>query len=134
MWSPDLASIGTVGDSYDNAMAESVIGLYKAECVRHEGPVRTVDDLELRTLTWVHWFNHARLHSSLGHVPPVEFEQAHHRQNTPVQHRCRDNSPSTEPGAVQTTLGPPSPDGRINTSRRPAAAPTLSTQGLKERD
>ncbi len=80
-----LASIGTVGDSYDNAMAESVIGLYKAECVRHEGPVRTVDDLELRTLTWVHWFNHTRLHSSLGHVPPVEFEQAHYRQNTPVQ-------------------------------------------------
>jgi putative transposase len=80
-----LASIGTVGDSYDNAMAESVIGLYKAECVRHEGPVRTVDDLELRTLTWVHWFNHTRLHSALGHVPPVEFEQAHYRQNTPAQ-------------------------------------------------
>jgi len=80
-----LASIGTVGDSYDNAMAESVIGLYKAECVRHEGPVRTVDDLELRTLTWVHWFDHARLHSSLGYVPPVEFEQAHYGQNTPVR-------------------------------------------------
>jgi len=66
-------------------MAESVIGLYKAECVRHEGPVRTVDDLELRTLTWVHWFDHARLHSSLGYVPPVEFEQAHYGQNTPVR-------------------------------------------------
>ncbi len=66
-------------------MAESVIGLHKAECVRHEGPVRTVDDLELRTLTWVHWFNHTRLHSALGHVPPVEFEQTHNRQNSPAQ-------------------------------------------------
>lgn len=78
-----VASIGTVGDSYDNALAESVIGLYKAECVRHEGPVRTVDDLELRTLTWVHWFNQIRLHSALGHVPPVEYEQAHNRQISP---------------------------------------------------
>jgi putative transposase len=77
--------MGYTGICHDNAMAESVVGLYKAECVRHEGPVRTVDDLELRTLTWVHWFNHTRLHSSLGHVPPVEFEQAHYRQNTLVQ-------------------------------------------------
>ena len=53
-----LASIGTVGDSYDNALAESVIGLYKTECVRRDGPCRGVDDLELATLTWVHWFNH----------------------------------------------------------------------------
>ena len=80
-----VASIGTIGDSYDNALAESVIGLYKAECVRHEGPVRTVDDLELRTLSWVYWFNQTRLHSALGHVPPVEFEQAHNRQITPAQ-------------------------------------------------
>jgi hypothetical protein len=72
-----VPSIGTVGNSYDNALAESLTGLYKAECVRHEGPVRTVDDLELRTLTWVHWFNRTRLHSAQGHVPPVEFEQAH---------------------------------------------------------
>jgi len=61
-----VASIGTVGDSYDNALAESVIGLYKNECVKHDGPFRTVDDLELATLSWVHWFNHQRLHSSIG--------------------------------------------------------------------
>ena len=73
-----LASIGSVGDSYDNALAESVIGLYKTECVHHEGPWRGVDDLELATSSWVHWFNHQRLHSSLGHVPPVEYETAHH--------------------------------------------------------
>jgi putative transposase len=80
-----LASIGTVGDSYDNAMAESVIGLYKAECVRLDGPFRTVDDLELATLSWVHWFNEHRLHSALGYVPPIEHEQAYYRQNDPQQ-------------------------------------------------
>ncbi len=73
-----LASIGTVGDSYDNAMAESVVGLYKTECTRYEGPWRGVDDLELATLNWVDWFNGSRLHSALGHVPPIEFEAAHH--------------------------------------------------------
>jgi putative transposase len=75
-----IASIGTVGDSYDNALAESLIGLYKLECVRRDGPFRTVDDLELATLNWVHWFNEHRLHSSLALVPPVEFETEHYRQ------------------------------------------------------
>jgi len=73
-----LASIGTVADSYDNAMAESVVGLYKTECTRFEGPWRAVDDLELATLSWVHWFNQNRLHSALGHMPPIEFEAAYH--------------------------------------------------------
>jgi putative transposase len=75
-----VASIGSVGDSYDNAMAESVIGLYKTECVRHEGPWRGVDDLELATLNWVWWFNTVRLHGEIGHVPPVEFENDYYRQ------------------------------------------------------
>jgi putative transposase len=76
-----VASIGTVADSYDNAEAESLIGLYKTECVRHDGPFRGVDDLELVTLSWVHWFNHGRLHSSIGYRTPVEAEQEHYRQN-----------------------------------------------------
>ena len=75
-----LASIGSVGDSYDNALAESVIGLYKTELVRWEGPWRGVDDLELATLNWVHWFNETRLHSSIGDVPPTEFETEYYRQ------------------------------------------------------
>jgi putative transposase len=75
-----LASIGTVADSYDNAQAETLIGLYKLECVRHEGPWRGADDLELATLSWVHWFNHYRLHSALGYRPPVEYEQTYYRQ------------------------------------------------------
>jgi putative transposase len=74
-----VASIGSVGDSYDNAEAESLIGLYKAECVRRDGPFRTVDDLELATLSWVHWFNTNRLHSSIGYLPPTEFEATYYR-------------------------------------------------------
>ena len=80
-----VASIGSVGDSYDNAQAESLIGLYKTECTRRDGPWRSVEDLELATLSWVHWFNNVRLHSALGHGPPVEVEQEHYRQITAGQ-------------------------------------------------
>jgi len=80
-----VASIGTVGDSYDNAQAESLIGLYKTECTKREGPWRGVDDLELATLSWVHWFNETRLHSSIGHVPPLEYEAAYYRHNPAPQ-------------------------------------------------
>jgi putative transposase len=80
-----LASIGTVGDSYDNALAESTIGLYKTECIHHEGPWRNVDDVELATLNWVWWFNHVRLHSAIGYVPPAEHEAAYYRHNNAHQ-------------------------------------------------
>ena len=64
------ASIGSIGDSYDNALAETVNGLYKAELVFWEGPWKGADDLELATLGWVDWFNHTRLHSALDYRPP----------------------------------------------------------------
>lgn len=80
-----VASIGSDGDSFDHAMAESVIDLYKRECVRHDGPFRTVDELELATLSWVDWWNRDRLHGELGHVPPIEYEQAFYRQINPRQ-------------------------------------------------
>ena len=80
-----IASIGTVGDSYDNALAESVIGLYKNECVKPDGPFRSVDDLELATLSWVHWFNTSRLHSSIDYLTPVESEEEYYRQINPQQ-------------------------------------------------
>ena len=72
-------SIGTVADSYDNALAETTNGLYKTECVR--GPDAPavwddVDELELATLSWVHWFNHQRLHGHCHDVPPAEYESA----------------------------------------------------------
>ena len=76
-------SIGTVGDSYDNALAETINGLYKTELIRRQGPWRTVDDIELATLQWVHWFNTERLHSALGDVPPAEFETNHWAAITP---------------------------------------------------
>lgn len=69
-----LASIGTVGDSYDNALAESTIGLYKSEVIHHEGPWRGMNDVELATAMWVDWFNTERLHGSIDRLCPVEFE------------------------------------------------------------
>jgi putative transposase len=75
-----IASVGSVGDSYDNALAESVVGLYKTECVKIDGPFRTVDELELATLSWVHWFNEQRLHSAIGYSTPVEVEDAYYAQ------------------------------------------------------
>lgn len=75
-------SIGSVGDAYDNALMETVNGLYKAECVRttvfHDGPYKTIADVEFATAGWVDWYNQARLHSSLGMMSPVEFENAHY--------------------------------------------------------
>ncbi len=67
------------------AQAESLIGLYKTECVRRDSPFRDVNDLELATCSWVAWFNQIRLHSAIGHVPPVEHEADYYRQHDPQQ-------------------------------------------------
>ncbi len=75
------ASIVTVADSDDNALAETVNGLYKAELVYWEGPWRGADDLELATLGWVDWFNHTRIHSSLKYATPAEAEAEYYRHN-----------------------------------------------------
>lgn len=81
-----VPSIGTVGDSFDNALAETVNGLYKTELIRRRGPWRTVDEVELATLGWVDWFNRTRLHGALDDVPPAEFETAHYRQPHGTSH------------------------------------------------
>ena len=75
-----MTSVGSRGDSYDNALAESVIGLYKAELVHRRGPWRGLDDLELATLEWVDWYNHRRLHSALDYLPPAEYERNQERE------------------------------------------------------
>jgi transposase InsO family protein len=75
-----LASVGSRGDSYDNALAESVIGLYKTEVIRRRGPWRNADDVEFATLQWVDWFDNRRLLEPIGNVPPVEVERAYHRR------------------------------------------------------
>jgi len=95
-----VPSIGSVGDSYDNALAETVNGLYKSELIRgpDQGPWRTVEDVELATLGWVHWHNTTRLHGYLDDVPPAEFEARWAETN-----RC------TTPGSLQSDATDPAP-------------------------
>ncbi len=73
-------SVGSKGDSYDNALAETINGLYKAEVIHRRGPWKTKQAVELATLEWVAWFNHHRLMEPLGYLPPAEFEANYHRQ------------------------------------------------------
>ena len=68
-------SVGSKGDAYDNALAESVIGLYKTEVIRNRGPWKNLDEVEYATLEWVDWFNHRRLLEPIGNIPPAEFEE-----------------------------------------------------------
>jgi len=80
-----VTSVGSRGDSYDNALAETVMGLYKTELIRRRGPWRTAEQVELATAAWVDWWNRRRLHSAAKHLPPTEFEQRYHdRQATVV--------------------------------------------------
>ena len=72
-------SVGSKGDSYDNALAESVIGLFKTEIIRRRGPWRGLEDIEIATLEWVWWFNHRRLLEPIGYIPPVEYEDNYYR-------------------------------------------------------
>ena len=77
-------SVGSRGDSYNNALAESVFGLYKTELIRKRSPWKGLEDVELGTLEWVWWFNHRRLLEPIGDIPPVEYEEAHYRrENAP---------------------------------------------------
>ena len=84
----DIApSIGTVGDAYDNALMEGIVGLFKTECIRttifHDGPYQSIADIEFATMGWVDWYNNRRLHSSIGYVPPTEFEHNHYAALNP---------------------------------------------------
>ena len=78
-----VTSVGSRGDSYDNALAETIIGLYKTELIRRRGPWRGLDEVEYATLEWVDWFNHRRLLEPIGHLPPAEFEAAYHQREDP---------------------------------------------------
>jgi len=73
-------SVGSKGDSYDNALAETINGLYKAELIHRRAPWKTRQSLELATLEWVAWFNHQRLHSAIGYIPPAEAEENYYNQ------------------------------------------------------
>jgi putative transposase len=83
-------SVGSVGDAYDNALAETTIGLYKTEAIRvdspfRNGPLTDLDDVEWVTLAWIDWYNQRRLHHRLGHIPQVEYETNYYAQLTAVQ-------------------------------------------------
>lgn len=79
------SSVGSRGDSYDNAMAESIIGLFKSEVIHRRGPWRNLDQVEYAVLEWVDWFNHRRLLEPLDYVPPIEYEAAYYKtQETPL--------------------------------------------------
>ena len=90
-----VTSVGSRGDSYDNALAETIIGLYKTELIRRRGPWKGIDQVEYATLEWVDWFNHRRLLEPIGDVPPAEFEAAFHRQEDP-SHPARPKQPSLQ--------------------------------------
>ena len=79
-----VTSVGSRGDSYDNALAESVNGLYKTELIRARGPWRTADQVELATAAWVNWWNAERLHGACGDIPPAEFETAYHSRQATI--------------------------------------------------
>ena len=76
-------SVGSVGDSYDNALAETINGLYKTELIKQFGPWKTVDDVEIATAEWVDWFDYRRLHEYCGDIPPAELEAAYYAQHQP---------------------------------------------------
>jgi len=75
-----VGSVGSKGDSFDNALAETVNGLYKAELIERRGPWRTVEQVELATAAWVAFWNEDRLHEACGYVPPAEYEAAYHQR------------------------------------------------------
>ena len=82
-----VASVGSTGDSYDNALAEAFNSLFKAELVRNRGPWKGIDDLEIAVAEYIDWFNHRRLHGEIGLIPPAEHEHNYYRHNpapTPV--------------------------------------------------
>lgn len=88
------ASVGSKGDSYDNALAESFNGLYKTELIFHEGPWAGLEEVEWATLTYLDWFNNRRIHGEIGWVTPAEFEAAYYRQIEPA---VMAGSPAIEP-------------------------------------
>jgi len=74
------SSVGSVGDSYDNALAETINGLYKTEVIRQRGPWKTTDEVEYATLEWVDWFNNRRILEPIGNIPPAEYELMYYQQ------------------------------------------------------
>ena len=93
-------SVGSVGDSYDNALAETINGLYKAEVIHRRGPWRSFEAVEFATLEWVNWFNHRRLLEPIGNIPPAEAEERYYAVLERPRRRDSNEMASGKPGAV----------------------------------
>ena len=93
-----VASVGSKGDSYDNAMAEALNSLFKAELVRNKGPWLSIDDLEIAVAEYIDWYNHRRLHGEIGLIPPVEYETTHRPPTTAQHPAARELHVSIKPG------------------------------------
>ena len=93
-----VASVGSKGDSYDNAMAEAFNSLFKAELVRNRGPWKNIDDLEIAVAEYIDWFNFRRLHGEIGLVPPVEYETTHRSNILTGATAQRELAASIKPG------------------------------------
>jgi putative transposase len=106
-------SVGSVCDSFDNALAETINGLYKTELIKPNKPWRTVDDVELATAEWVDWFNYRRLYEYCGDVPPTELEDAYYAHQ-PAQHTL----------SCHTTKSPDMP-GRFRSAMKRATGPAI---------
>ena len=100
-------SVGSVGDSYDNALAETINGLFKTEVIRRRGPWRSLQAVEFATLEWVDWFNNRRLLEPIGNIPPAEAEERFYAQLEEVAIAAQDlnETASGKPGAVHTLSG-----------------------------
>ena len=124
-----MNSVGAKGDSYDNALAESVNSLYKAELIRQERSWRTISDVELATARWVDWWNHRRLHSACGDIPPAEFEAAY-AQGLEVYPAARFPSPRVSSGLRANELrGIPYPPRNQGEGTRRRSVPPLDEGG-----
>jgi putative transposase len=97
-----VTSVGSRGDSYDNALAESINGLYKSELIYNEikGPWRTVEDVELATLEWAHWWNTKRILGPIGDMPPAEFEARWHQANNSATLRSHESDSIDQGGTI----------------------------------
>ena len=107
-------SVGSVGDSYDNALAESIIGLFKTEVINVLGPWKSVAQVEWETLQWVSWYNTERLHGAIGHRPPREPEEAFHGQRNTLEKAAQvlNRKALGNPGRVTAVIQPHSDPAR----------------------
>jgi hypothetical protein len=125
-------SVGSVGDGYDNALAETINGLYKAEVIHRRGPWRSFETVEYATLEWVDWFNHRRLLELIGNIPPAEAEERYHAVLDEVHMAAQlKQTASDRPGAVQWSRASPPGATQLDSERDPSALLRCNKKGIR---